>query len=106
MRSPMLAAALPLSLGSLLVVAIPRPPAQGRTWLEVRAGPDAAHTCGITTVGQAFCWGSNNSGQLGDGTTQNRASPVPFVVFVSFVLETAAGALDIHRGCVAHSLRI
>jgi len=51
-----------------------------RTWLEVRAGPDAAHTCGISTAGQAFCWGWNNSGQLGDGTTQTRASPVPILV--------------------------
>jgi alpha-tubulin suppressor-like RCC1 family protein len=34
------------------------------------------HTCGLTTTDQIFCWGSNLSGQLGDGTTTDRTSPV------------------------------
>lgn len=33
-------------------------------------------TCGITTTGVLKCWGSNNFGNLGDGTTTNRTSPV------------------------------
>ncbi|MEX2376084.1 MAG: putative Ig domain-containing protein [Dehalococcoidia bacterium] len=35
------------------------------------------HTCGVTADGQAFCWGLNNEGQLGDGTLLNSADPVP-----------------------------
>lgn len=35
------------------------------------------HTFGITSDGRAFCWGDNRSGQLGDGTTTQRARPVP-----------------------------
>jgi alpha-tubulin suppressor-like RCC1 family protein len=33
------------------------------------------HTCGLTTGGQLYCWGWNNFGQLGDGSTQNHAVP-------------------------------
>jgi serine/threonine protein kinase/alpha-tubulin suppressor-like RCC1 family protein len=32
-------------------------------------------TCGVTEVGVQYCWGLNQSGQLGDGTRTNRAVP-------------------------------
>ena len=45
-------------------------------------GPFAAisggnlHRCGLTTGGAAWCWGSNQAGRLGDGTTEGRDEPV------------------------------
>ena len=39
--------------------------ASGSTFAELTAGRD--HTCGLTVDGLAYCWGSNEYGQLGDG---------------------------------------
>lgn len=35
------------------------------------------HTCGVTTAGFAYCWGSNESGQLGTGTHDDHHTPWP-----------------------------
>ncbi|CAN5696554.1 hypothetical protein BH23GEM7_BH23GEM7_26080 [soil metagenome] len=45
----------------------------GHKWTHVAAR--SAHTCGITTSGESYCWGRNNAGQLGDGTTTLRTAP-------------------------------
>ena len=33
------------------------------------------HACGLTTEGDAYCWGDNSYGQLGDSTRVSRGSP-------------------------------
>jgi alpha-tubulin suppressor-like RCC1 family protein len=43
---------------------------------QVSAGQNF-HTCGVATGNLAYCWGTNFSGELGDGTTTTRLAPVP-----------------------------
>jgi alpha-tubulin suppressor-like RCC1 family protein len=38
-------------------------------WRTIAVGGSPSTWCGIRDPGQAFCWGANNNGQLGRGTT-------------------------------------
>lgn len=49
------------------------------------------HTCATLSAGGARCWGDNSSGQLGDGTTINRTTPVAVSGLSGYVLGIAAG---------------
>lgn len=48
--------------------------AGGHRFRQVSAG--SFHTCGVTTEFRLYCWGSNDDGALGDGTTTQRLTPV------------------------------
>jgi alpha-tubulin suppressor-like RCC1 family protein len=37
----------------------------------------SGHTCAMRTNGDVLCWGLNNVGQVGDGSTTQRNTPVP-----------------------------
>ena len=49
------------------------------------------HGCALMSDGTVACWGRNDSGQLGDGTTQNRRAPV-VVSGISTATAVTAGA--------------
>lgn len=48
------------------------------------------HTCAVRKTGGIVCWGANQAGQLGDGSSDTQLAPTP-VQFVSDAVEVAAG---------------
>jgi alpha-tubulin suppressor-like RCC1 family protein len=49
-------------------------------------------SCGVTTDNHAYCWGRNDRGQLGDGSTTDRLRPVPVAGGLRF-RQLSAGSL-------------
>ena len=58
-------------------------------WVQISAGN--AHNAAVRANGQAWAWGYNNIGQLGDGTTTNRSSPVSVVGGFTDWVQISAG---------------
>jgi alpha-tubulin suppressor-like RCC1 family protein len=57
------------------------------------------HACALLAGSGLWCWGGNASGELGDGTTTDRPTPVPVTVPGGGVVEVAAGIN--HETCSA-----
>ncbi len=65
----------------------------------VTAAAGAFHTCVAKADGSVACWGSNNTGQLGDGTTTRRSAPTT-VPGLTGVIALASGY---EHSCAARS---
>ena len=77
--------------GSTIERAVPIPISGNNTrFSSVTLG--GAHTCGLTPRGEAFCWGRNAYGQLGDGSTVDRVAPVRVEGGHTFATLQASGA--------------
>jgi alpha-tubulin suppressor-like RCC1 family protein len=49
------------------------------------------HTCALTENGQAWCWGGNGAGQLGNGSTSDSPVPVPVAGSLRFTSLSLGG---------------
>jgi alpha-tubulin suppressor-like RCC1 family protein/uncharacterized protein YjdB len=67
----------------------PQPVSQGLTVTAITAGGD--HSCALTIDGSAYCWGSNASGELGNGSQTLSDAPVLVAGAMHFTA-LAAGA--------------
>jgi alpha-tubulin suppressor-like RCC1 family protein len=63
--------------------------ALGNSVAEVSAGDNGG--CALKTDGSLWCWGSNFHGNVGDGTTTRRLSPVPVTTLGNSVVEVSCG---------------
>lgn len=62
--------------------------------IYARVAGGGTHSCGVTTTGQAKCWGADARGQLGDGggaAITPRPSPAEVATLSSGVVRLAAG---------------
>jgi hypothetical protein len=58
-------------------------------WASIYAGE--GHTCALTTGGSAYCWGRNQLGQLGIGSTDSVSVPRRVQTALQFAVLSAAG---------------
>jgi alpha-tubulin suppressor-like RCC1 family protein len=58
-----------------------------------------SHTCALVASGTVRCWGLNSNGQLGDGTTTTRLTPVTVPGVVNAIAIAAGGTLGASHTC-------
>src|SRR5690606_37292331 len=56
-----------------------------RAFLALQVAAGASHTCALAEDNRAYCWGKNDYGQLGDGTTVDRSERTPVAGNLRFV---------------------
>jgi alpha-tubulin suppressor-like RCC1 family protein len=61
------------SCGGTACSMVPALVSGGFAWKQIVAG--RYHACGLSLSGVAYCWGLNDLGQVGDGTTTPRMAP-------------------------------
>ena len=59
-------------------------------WDEITAGYKM--TCGMRTSDELYCWGNNDYGQVGDGTSERRNEPTPIATNIG--LNKVSGGLE------------
>ena len=72
--------------------AAPTPVVTTNTSARVRVVAGGVHSCMIAADGRTFCWGGNERGQLGNGSTSRAASPA--VVAIDVRLTSIAAGLS------------
>ncbi|AKU90027.1 BNR repeat domain protein [Vulgatibacter incomptus] len=78
----------------------PWPVQTGLRFSSIHAARDGGATCAITSSGEAWCWGRNHSGALGNGTEQDSHIPVPVSGGIAFDSVSIVSGLP---GSVVHN---
>ena len=67
--------ALASVLGVTCLLALSPSALAGQTGSVTTLAAGYGHSCGVTADGEAYCWGRNERGELGDGSTMPRERP-------------------------------
>ena len=76
-------------MGVLGVVIMGSQPVSAASVTSISSGK--LHTCVVTTTGGVKCWGINEFGRLGDGTTTNSSVPVNVAGLTGGISAVTAG---------------
>src|SRR5438445_4870386 len=85
-------------LGTAGVRHIAGVPAEPLRFVAITAGAD--HACALTERGEAYCWGSNQFGQIGNGAADARPHRVPVRVTGDLKFTTVAAGITHTCGIV------
>ena len=77
------------STPSLTPAPIAASPGNSSPYADLAVG--SSHTCAIRADKSLWCWGRNNYGQLGDGTTSNQSAPTQVGAATDWASITTAG---------------
>lgn len=64
---------------------------QGVASISTGDAEGSGYTCAVTTIGGLKCWGNNESGQLGEGSTTDRPTPTDVIGLTTGVAAVDAG---------------
>ena len=76
--------------GPAVKLTVPTPVVGALSFVAIAAGYD--HTCGITTTSDAWCWGANPTGALGNSTNASSTSPARVAGGLLFASIQAGGS--------------
>lgn len=77
-------------VSTVQVSCVPTPPPPSGSCPDGKIAAGAEHTCAVRADGGVACWGSGSMGELGNGTSDNRAQPTRVSTLTS-VKSVAAG---------------
>jgi alpha-tubulin suppressor-like RCC1 family protein len=81
-----------LGNGSTAAAQVTPTPVIGLTGTVVQLSAGGVHTCALGTTGGVACWGYNNYGQLGNGSTANQLTPRAVTALPDSVTQLSTGA--------------
>src|SRR5713226_8176561 len=77
------------SFSGTLFPCSPTPTTVAGTLRFAAVSAGGGHSCGVTTTGEVYCWGLNDFGELGTGTTRSDSAPAAIAGGLTFAAISA-----------------